>query len=314
MQYRTVLLICAVWLGLCALADGRTWTDSTGAYRLEANLIGFDASTVVLKKDNGQLVAFPIAKLSKEDRTYLESKDTVEQVRRSADAVQTWTMASEFKVVGRIVDYARKDITIQQRRGKTYVNDRVFGNLPEVYQKMLPKLVSHFEKTPIEDKRGFDTWVMKLRGQPRTFTCEGVMLELDNGDEYGVPFFFFSNDDQKILQPGWQRWLAADKDRAKREQESMLLQTQAQAYQQDRKVDQQISMMQLQMQGYEAGLYDLWEVALTPGPGVASPPLSVVVPARDSRTAVAEALRRNPGFVAGPVRKVRREYGERRIR
>ena len=45
----------------------------------------------------------------------------------------------------------------------------------------------------------------KLRGEPRTYTCEGVVLELENGDEYGVPFFFFSEDDLKTLSPGWQR-------------------------------------------------------------------------------------------------------------
>ncbi|MFZ1933828.1 MAG: hypothetical protein WCB27_23765 [Thermoguttaceae bacterium] len=67
-------------------------------------------------------------------------------------------------------------------------------------------------------------------------------------------------------------------------------------------------MMQLQMQGYQAGLFDLWEVRLVPGRGVASPPLSVVVPARDSRSAAVEAVRRNPGFTAGPVRKVSRKY------
>jgi hypothetical protein len=149
---------------------------------------------------------------------------------------------------------------------------------------------------------------MKLRGEPRTFTCEGVLLELENGDEYGVPFFFFSADDLKILQPGWQRWLAAEKDRAKHEQESFLLQKQAQAYQQDRMIDRQIAMMQLQMQGYQAGLFDLWEVCMLPGPGVASPPLAVVVPARDSRSAAVEAVRSNPGFVVGPIRKVSRKY------
>jgi hypothetical protein len=306
MRRHAVLLVFAVWLGLSALANGRTWTDSTGNYRLEADLIGFNESTVVLKKDDRQLMAVPIANLSKDDRAYLESKEAVEQSRRSGDAMQTWTMASGLKVVGRVVDYARKDVTIQQRRGKTYVNDRLFTNLPEVYQKMMPKLVAHFEKTPIDDKRELDAWVMKLRGEPRTFTCEGVMLELENGDEYGVPFFFFSNDDLDMLQPGWQRWLAANADRAKQEQESFLLQTQAQAYQQDQETNQQVAMMQLQMQGYEAGLFDLWEVRLFPGRGVASPPLLVVVPARDSRSAAAEAVRRNPGFTAGPVSKVRR--------
>jgi hypothetical protein len=222
--------------------------------------------------------------------------------------MQKWTMASGLKVVGRVVGYARKDVTVQRRRGKIYVNDRTFDNLPAVYQKMLPKVVTYFEKTAVEDKRGLESWVLKLRGQPRTFTLEGVAIELENGDEYGVPFFFFSKEDLQVLQPGWERWLAADKDRAKREQENLLLQTQAEAYQQDRANNQQIAMMQLQMQGYQAGLFDLWEVRLNPGRGVASPPLSVVVPARDSRSAAQEAVRRNPGFVAGAVGKVSRRY------
>ena len=85
------------------------------------------------------------------------------------------------------------------------------------------------------------------------------------------------------------------------------MQAQAQAYQQDRAANQQIAMMQLQMQGYQAGLFDLWEVQLFPGRGVASPPFLVVVPARDSRSAAAEAVRLNPGFAAGAVSKVRRK-------
>ena len=64
--------------------------------------------------------------------------------------------------------------------------------------------------------------------------------------------------------------------------------------------------MQLQMQAYDAGLFDLWEVQLWPGPGVDRSPLVVVVPARDSRSAAQEAIQRNPGFTAGAVVKVSR--------
>jgi hypothetical protein len=305
---RLVLLMFLVWLALPLGADARTWTDSTGNYRVQADMIAFNDAIVVLKKENHQLVAVPIEKLSTADQSYLKSKEVADRSRRSADAMQTWTMASGLRVVGRVRDFAKRDVTIQRRHGKIYVNDRRLDNLPEVYQKMLPKLVSHFEKVQIDDKRSLDSWVMKLRGEPRTYNCEGVMLELENGDEYGIPFFFFSKDDLNVLQPGWQRWLASDKNRAKQEQEAFLLQAQAEAYQQDRMANQQVAMMQLQMQGYQAGLYDLWEVSLRPGRGVASPPLSVVVPARDSRSAVTEALRRNPGFVAGPARKVYRKY------
>ena len=308
MWLRIVLLMSFVLAGISALADGRTWTDSTGDYRVEAELIGFNDATVVLKKENRQLVAVPIAKLSKDDRTYLASKEAAESTYPSADGMQIWTMASGLKVVGRVVGYGRKDVTIQRRHGQIYVNDRRFDNLPDVYQKMLPKLVAHFERTEINDKREFQSWVVALRGEPRTFTCEGVVLELANGDEYGVPFFFFCENDLKLLHPGWERWLAADKDRAKQEQESFLLQSQAKAYQKDRATQQQIAIMQLQMQGYQAGAFDLWEVQLFPGPRVVSSPLWVVVPGRDSRSAAAEAVRLNPGFAAGAVSKVNRKH------
>ncbi|MHB1036668.1 MAG: hypothetical protein ACYC35_15525 [Pirellulales bacterium] len=60
------------------------------------------------------------------------------------------------------------------------------------------------------------------------------------------------------------------------------------------------------MTGYQARLFDLWEVRMFPKPGVASPPLTVVVPARDSRMAMIEALSRNPGAVVGAVGRVSR--------
>lgn len=306
MRRCVVLSMCFFLLGLPALADGRTWTDSTGNYSVEAELIGFNKTTVILKKQDRHLVAVPIAKLSKDDCAYLESKEA-EQARQSNNGMQTWTMASGLKVIGRVVSYARRDVTIQRRRGNIYVNDRMFNNLPEIYQKMLLKLVGHFENTEIVDKRGFETWVKKLAGEPRTFTWDGVVLELETGDEYGVPFFFFSEHDQKLLSPGWQRWLAAEKDRTKQEEESFLLQSQAQAYQQDQATNRQIAMMQLQMQGYQAGLFDLWEVELFPGRGTSGQPLFVVVPGRDSRSAAIEAVRLNPGYVAGAVAKVRRK-------
>jgi hypothetical protein len=307
MWQRIVLLMSFVSVGFSAAAEGRTWTDSTGNYHVDADLIGFNDTTVVLKKGNRQLVAVPIADLSKDDQTYLAKQEVAELTHPSTDGMQTWTMVSGFKAIGRVVSYGRKDVTIQRRHGQIYVNDRRFDNLPEIGQKMLPKIVSHFENTEINDKRELQAWVLKLRGEPRTYACEGVVLELENGDEYGVPFFLFSADDQKLLRPGWERWLAADKDRAKQEHESFLLQSQAKAYQQDRQTQQQIAVMQLRMQGYEAGLYDLWEVELFPGPRVASPPLRVVVPGRDSRSAAAEAMRLNPGFTAGAVGKVSRK-------
>lgn len=306
MPTRLILIACTC-CGLASVrATAREWTDSTGKYTVEADLVAFNDQNVVLKRQDHSLVAVPQAKLSAADQKYVQSQEAAAIGARSASQVQTWTMQDGTKVIGKVVAYGRRDLTIQRRRGKIYVNDRLLSNLPDMYRKMLPKIVAYFEKTPINNEAELEAWVLKQKGQARTFTCEGVMLELENGDEYGVPFFFFAPEEMKILQPGWDRWLAAANNQAQREHHEFLLQSQAQAYQQDRQASQQIAMMQLEMQAYSAGLFDLWEVRLFPGPGVASPPLSVVVPARDSRSAAAEAVQRNPGFIVGPVARVSR--------
>jgi hypothetical protein len=130
------------------------------------------------------------------------------------------------------------------------------------------------------------------------------MMELENGDEYAIPFIFFSDQDLNVLRPGWERWLASDENTTYRQREDFLLRAQAQAYQQDRRVDQQIAAMQLIMSGVEAGVTDLWEVYLYPKPGVAALPKYVVGPARDSRQAIVQAMAKNPNYVAGPARRL----------
>jgi hypothetical protein len=298
------LLVAAAWMA--TPVEARQWTDSTGKYTVNAELVAQSETTVVLKKENHQLVAVPLAKLSTQDQEYLKSKEATDHVHRVADEMQTWTTRAGWKFEGKVVDYGRREVTVQRRRGKIYVNDRLFDNLPELYRKMLPKIVSQFEHVDIEDKAGLESWILKYKGEPKKFVCEGVVLELANGDEYGVPFFFFASDDLKVLKPGWEHWVAAADEKAKQEHQSFLLQSQAQAYQRDREASQQIATMQLEMTAYEAGLFDLWEVAMSPGPGVRGQPLMVVVPARDSRAAAQEASRRHPGFVPGAAVRVSR--------
>ncbi|MGE3410240.1 MAG: SHD1 domain-containing protein [Pirellulales bacterium] len=311
----TVVLAFAAGLAAAAPPDeaGRTWTDSTGNFSFKGTLLAYDEETVILKRDKNDLVAIPLDKLSKKDQTYLESKEAKAELSAAEGEQQTWTMRSGLKVVGRVVDYARRDVTIQRRRGKVYVNDRLYDNLPDVYQIMVPKIVGHFEKAEIEGKKELDAWLLKQKGQPATFTCEGVLLEVESGDEYGVPFFFFAEDDLKVLEPGWKTWVAKqdeedDRDQLARDQEQqrLMLKSQAEAYQRDRQNDQQVAMMQLGLLAVGAGVTDLWEVRLFPGPQAYGPPVSVVVPADNSRIATQQALARYPGYVSGPARRVNR--------
>lgn len=284
------------------LVQAREWHDSTGKYSVEADVIASTEDQVVLKRKDGKLVMLAKEKLSAADQEYLEMQKAAND--SGEKDTQTWKMKSGLMVVGRLVAYGRKEVVIQRRRGKVYVNDRLFDNLPEVYQRMVPKIVEHFEKVKFDEEKDFKAWVAKLSGEPRRYLCEGVILELENGDEYGVPFIFFSEEDLRVLRPGWEQWLATQEDVQRRQEADFVLQAQAKAYQQDRRMNEQIAEMQLILSAVDAGVTDLWEVYLHPKPGTFARPQIVVVPGRDSRQAIAAALNRNPQYAPGPARKL----------
>src|SRR3954466_12592924 len=131
-------------LVLAEVAAARIWTDSTGKYTLEADLIAYNDKTIVLQRPDHQLAQLRIEQLSQADREHLKSKEAGEATKQISGARQTWTLQSGLKIAGNVVGYARKDLVLQRRRGSIYVNDRVFENLPPIYQVMVPKIVAHF--------------------------------------------------------------------------------------------------------------------------------------------------------------------------
>lgn len=290
-----------------AAADARTWTDKSGKYTLEADLIAFDDDQVILqRKSDGALGSVELGKLCDADREYCGGEEAAKAAAGVIEAPQTWHLKSGLKVPGRLVDYVRREVTMQRRRGKVYVNDRQFENLPDVYKKVAPKIVGYYEQNQVDDERKLTSWLVRRKGQPVTYTVDGVILELPSGDEYAVPFFLFSDEDLEVLRPGWEAWLAAAGEYDTQQDRSFELQSLAAAYKQDADQRQQIARLQLGMQAVEAGMTSIWEVTLYPGPGVAGPPLWVLSPGRDSRTAGQGALANNPGYTLGPVRRVSR--------
>jgi hypothetical protein len=197
-------------------------------------------------------------------------------------------------------------VVATSHRGKLYVNDKQFDNLPDVYQKMVPRIIGHFENKEIETKEQLTEWARRLKAAPYTVSVDGVMLELEGGDRYLVPFFFFSDKDRRLLEPGWQRWLAEQEQAEARERENFLLRAQTEAYHQNQQQQLQMQQLHLQLLAVDAGLVDLWKVALIPKPGTHLMPGVVVVPARNSRDAAQAALAAHPGYTVGPIARVNR--------
>ncbi len=315
LQFCIFLVVTAL---VAPSVDGREWTDKSGRYHVSGTLVAFDEVDITIKLDaknqGRELLAIPIEQLSEADRAYLNSEEMRLEMK-SNDAKQVWTLRNGLKVIARVVDYAKKDVVIQRRRGKVFVNEQLLESLPEVYQRMVPKIVEHFENKPMPDDKAFNNWVKQQGANARTFTCEGVILEFPSGQEYGFPFFLFSDADRRLLEPQWKQWQAAssasDMEAAKQAEEqrqhSLYLQSQAAMYQQNQQYQQQqmqMARLQLQLSAVQAGVTDAWEVWLEPGPGVRGYPINVAVFARDSEAAAFEALRRNPGYVVGPIRKL----------
>lgn len=313
-QLHCVLTLC---LALLQSQDAikKEWSDKSGTYQFSATLVAFDDVTVVLKSTekermNGhELISIPRKDLAEADQKYLSSKEAVE-ANSQLDKRQSWTMRDGSTVVGRIVDFVRKDVTVQRRRDKIYVNDRLLTNLPEVYQKIFPKVVEEFEKVSLPTEKDLEKWVLTLRGKPKTFQCEGVILEFENGDEYAVPFFLFAERDLNAIRPSWEQWSSTKADEEQKRENSLYLQSQASNFQQNVQnqlaAQQQMAVAQLQMLAVNSGAVDLWEVYMYPGQGVYGYPINVVVTVRDSSQASAQAVARNPNYIVGPIKKLSR--------
>jgi hypothetical protein len=69
---RTVLC-CFLIASLCPStnAHARKWSDATGKYSVEGELVEVKGKDVVLKKTDGKTITLPISKLSKEDQDFL---------------------------------------------------------------------------------------------------------------------------------------------------------------------------------------------------------------------------------------------------
>jgi hypothetical protein len=305
MTNRVALVLFAIGISMkptSALA--RTWTDKTGKYKVDADLIAFNDKSAVLKRADHELGMLPIDALSTADQEYLKSKAAADESQKVLGNEQKWKLANGTQLVGRVVGYARKNITLQRQRGKIYVNDRVFENLPQIYQIVVPKIVAHVEHLQRDDRSAVEDWLVTQKGQPQTVTFDGVMMELENGDEYCVPLFLFSPEDQQVLKPGWDAWAAAENDQQRFDQQSeqsFMLQSLMAARQRDAQVQRQIAQVQLN-QAVLAGLTSIWEVTLYPQG--AGRPIWVTEPGVNSGEAVAAAQRQYPGYAVGPVRKV----------
>ena len=296
-------VVCLFLLGMvsCNVVSAREWTDSTGHYKFKGEYVASGDTMVILQRENKDkdLVAIDVDQLSKEDQKYLE-----ERASEASDnpEMRTYTTISGYKVRAAVIRFMRQTVQIYRHRGKVYVNGFQYSKMPGVYRKIVPQVVNHFEDTKLTEDT-FTDWVKDLKGKKKSYDCEGVLAELENGDHYAFPFFLLSKEDREALNPGYDEWASVKDDEKSKEEYSMRMRAQAMEHKKKEAERQQFAKLHLMLSGVQAGLTDVWEVTLIPANtrGMAR---KVIVPGRDSRQAAALAISKFPGYRAGPARQV----------
>jgi len=67
------ILVCGLLLAPAQPSWARKWTDNTGKFSVEAELVEVKNDQVVLKKTDGKVITLPVARLSETDRQHLQS-------------------------------------------------------------------------------------------------------------------------------------------------------------------------------------------------------------------------------------------------
>jgi hypothetical protein len=315
-----LLSTCLLFVAVCVpAADARIWTDATGKYTVDAELIDFDAKTAVMRRaSSGNLIAVPIEKLSKQDREYLQTKADTQSIKEGADGNRTWTLRDGNEFRGRVLRYGRGTMTIQRVRGRvciswkpqrptgqTEIVEKPIRDTSKLHQYMIPKVVTQYEPdVTVNSVRELEAWFGRLRGESREYPLEGVVLHLESDEEFAVPFFLFTEKDLEVLKPGWDEWVAAEKEHAKEEEAKRAEQERAELYMRARVRAQQQDQKQNMAINYFVFGVAQWQVQLIPKPGTNLPPTTAIVPGRNSHDARVAALQSYPQYVVGAIRRL----------
>ncbi len=292
-------------------AESRTWKAGSSEYSIKGALIAYNDTTVVLKRDRSEkLVAVEIAELSEPDQKFVadkREKDKQKAAESPAEDWHTWTSQAGWQIRGRVLAYGRKDLVIDRKSGVVTINGKAFSSLGALQKKLVLAVLSKLEGKAIENEADVRALTGSSKGQPKQYTLDGVMLELESKDQVSVPFFMFSEKDLEHLQSGWEAWLAAERDSEAQAREDFLVRQEAVQYQlmQQRQMKhEQMEILKLNLLASAAGVTTIWEVALFPAPGTRGRPMTVVVSAQNSQAAAQFAVRQHRGYVAGPIRKI----------
>lgn len=90
MLRKTLHVSLILGLILVSNSGAREWTDSTGAFTVEARLVEVLEDSVRLRKQNGIMVQVPIERLCRADRLHVQAIGTIQCQRAHEKSIPGW--------------------------------------------------------------------------------------------------------------------------------------------------------------------------------------------------------------------------------
>ncbi len=295
-------------------AETRVWTDSSGEFTVDAELVDADEHSAVLKNEKGRLITVPISKLSDADQKHVKKALTARAKEKAPQGdSRTWKLKDGSSITGRIVDYDHDPVLVQLRDGRVRVGDLAFSLLSRQEQSVVLRSMSAQVKQEFKSEQDISAWLSSQKGQRVVLQAGGVELLEPDGNDISVPFSLFDEKEQQYLRPGWDDWFKAQQ--AKRGQKptdaDLALQRDASFHLRARsrleEKERQLNMAANQLVIQEAFGISNWRVELISANGNL-PSREVIVPGRTSEDARFEAGRRYPGFQIGGIARIRSRW------
>lgn len=299
------LIMLAVVHGVSPL-QAREWTDSTGNFKIEADLIAFDGDTVVLRAKAGRLIALKISDLSKDDLAFLKTPE-VAAFENSAPVPETptaWSLMNGQVVRGAITGIGVQQVVIFRRDSKTHISFDGKENTDPIYKTLLPEIVNHLASTSFKTLDELDRHLATLKPPTLTYAIPTVRVATTKG-EVNIPNFLLKKEEQSYLWSASERLRSLQESELSSEErekiaarENFLARSYGRGRNQAANAPVEISPMQLEFLANAtlvAARAEFWEVAISP-PNPYMMPFTVVVPAADSADAEAQVAARFPQY------------------
>jgi len=282
----------------------REWSDNSGHFKVEADLIAFDGETVVLRAKAGRLLALKLADLSKTDVEYLKTPEVAgfENSAPIPEAPTEWSLQNGQVVRGAITGIGIQQLVIFRHDSKVHISFDGKELTDPIYKVLLPEMVNHLASTSFKSLEELDRHLATLKPPSLIYALPTVTITTNNGN-VGIPNFLLKKEEQNYLWSASERLRSLQESELTSEEREKIASREnflARSYGRGRNhavnVPVGISQMQLDFlanAALVAARAEFWEVVISP-PNAYLMPFTVVVPAANSADAEAQVAARFP--------------------